>query len=128
MGQVTSAGPGRAVVAVYAVLALAAVGRSGYQLVTRVHEAPLAYVLSAIAAVVYCVATFALALNRRTLAAVSISFEFIGVITVGAWSVLDPAAFPDATVWSGFGAGYVWVPLVLPVLGMWWLRVSARRP
>lgn len=128
MGQVTSAGPGRAVVAVYAILALAAVGRSGYQLITRVHEAPLAYVLSAIAAVVYCVATFALALNRRTLAAVSITFEFIGVITVGAWSVLDPAAFPDATVWSGFGAGYVWVPLVLPVLGMWWLRVSARRP
>lgn len=127
MGQVTSAGPGRAVIAVYAILALAAVGRSGYQLLTRVHEAPLAYVLSAIAALVYCVATFALALNRRTIAAVSITFEFIGVITVGSWSLLDPAAFPDATVWSGFGAGYVWVPLVLPLLGMWWLWASARR-
>jgi len=127
MGQVTSAGPGRAVIAVYAILALAAVGRSGYQLLTRVHEAPLAYVLSAIAALVYCVATFALALNRRTIAAVSISFEFIGVIAVGSWSLLDPAAFPDATVWSGFGAGYVWVPLVLPLLGMWWLWASARR-
>jgi hypothetical protein len=24
-------------------------------------------------------------------------------------------------VWSGFGAGYGYVPLVLPFLGLWWL-------
>lgn len=40
---------------------------------------------------------------------------------MGLWSVLDPAAFPDATVWSNFGRGYLYIPLVLPVLGLWWL-------
>ena len=31
-------------------------------------------------------------------------------------------AFPDATVWSQYGLGYGFVPLVLPVVGLWWLR------
>jgi hypothetical protein len=25
-------------------------------------------------------------------------------------------------VWTAYGAGYVFIPLVLPVLGLWWLR------
>ena len=36
-------------------------------------------------------------------------------------SLLVPEEYPDATVWSEFGAGYGFVPLVLPLVGLWWL-------
>jgi hypothetical protein len=57
---------------------------------------------------------------------VSIVVELVGVLTVGTLSILDPQAFPDATVWSGYGSGYVFIPVVLPVLGLWWLRRTAQ--
>ena len=41
-------------------------------------------------------------------------------------SYVDRAAFPDKTVWSHFGSGYGYVPLVLPVLGLLWLRANRR--
>ena len=37
-----------------------------------------------------------------------------------------PDAFPDKTVWSHFGQGYGFVPLVLPVLGLLWFRKVER--
>ena len=37
-------------------------------------------------------------------------------------SELVPDAFPPATVWTGFGSGYGFVPLVLPFAGLWRLR------
>ncbi len=122
-------GIGRVLVAVYAVLALAAVGRSFVQIASKFDEAPLAYSLSALAAVVYVVATVALIRSGRGwygVAWATIVFEFTGVIVVGALSVLDPALFPHDTVWSWFGRGYLFIPLVLPVLGMWWL--AKHRP
>jgi hypothetical protein len=67
------------------------------------------------------VATFALGTSRRTLALWTVGIELVGVLVVGAVSTLWPQEFPDATVWSGFGAGYGYVPLVLPFLGLWWL-------
>jgi hypothetical protein len=121
----TRSGPGRVLIAVYAVFALAATARSGVQLSTRFHQAPLAYLLSALAAVVYLVATVALARASRVsrrVAAVSCAVELAGVLAVGTLSLLDPAAFPDATVWSVFGQGYGFVPVVLPVLGLLWIR------
>lgn len=118
----TAHGFGRALVAVYAVFALAASARSIYQLATKAGEAPVAYALSALAAVVYVVATVALATDRRRLAAATIGFELGGVLAVGALSVVDVDLFPDQTVWSDFGAGYVFVPLVLPFIGLWWLK------
>jgi hypothetical protein len=48
------------------------------------------------------------------------------VIGVGTLTVIDPQAFPDETVWSDFGSGYYWVPLVLPFLGLWWLHHVRR--
>ena len=39
----------------------------------------------------------------------------------GTLTVLDPELFPDQTVWSAYGAGYGWLPLVLPFLGLAWL-------
>ncbi len=120
----TSSGAGRALVAVYGLFALAATARAGVQLATRLTEAPVAYLLSAVAGVIYIVATVTLARGSRTsrrVAWVAIGLELVGVLTVGTLSLLDPAAFPRATVWSVYGIGYGFVPLVLPVLGLLWL-------
>jgi cytochrome bd-type quinol oxidase subunit 2 len=112
-------------VACYAIFALAAGARSLVQLTTRFDEAPLAYVLSFVAAVIYLVATLAL---RRTseaahrVAFVALAIEAVGVIAVGTLSLVRPAWFPDQTVWSHYGIGYLFVPLVLPFVGLWWLR------
>ncbi|WP_449385091.1 hypothetical protein [Cellulomonas soli] len=122
----TGAGPGRALVAVYGVFALAACARAGYQIATRWHEAPLAYLLSAVAGLVYVLATFALATDRRRTAWVAVGVELVGVLTVGTLSLLDAGDFPDETVWSAFGQGYGYVPLVLPFLGVAWLWRTGR--
>lgn len=122
----TSRGPGRLLVAVYGVFALSATARSMFQIATGFGEAPIAYLLSAAAAVVYLVATVALATDRVHLALWACGIELAGVLLVGALSLVAPDAFPDATVWSAFGQGYGYVPLVLPVVGLWWiLRVRA---
>jgi hypothetical protein len=120
----TNVGPGRILVAVYAVFALAATARAGVQLATKYAEAPLAYLLSALAGVVYIVATLTLARGSRAsrkVAWVAILVELVGVLTVGTLSLVDAAAFPRATVWSTYGIGYGFVPLVLPFLGLAWL-------
>jgi len=112
-------------VAVYGLFALAATGRSAVQIATKFHEAPVAYLLSAFAAIVYIVATASLARGTavsRRVATVAISIELVGVITVGTASEVFSSAFPQATVWTGFGSGYGFVPLVLPFVGLWWLR------
>lgn len=109
---------------VYAILALAATGRSFSQIVRSFDEAPLAYTLSALAAVVYIVATVALIVPGRfayRLAWVTIVFEFVGVLVIGTLSLVMPEHFQHATVWSVYGIGYLFIPLVLPLLGMWWL-------
>jgi cytochrome bd-type quinol oxidase subunit 2 len=124
----TYSGPGRVLVAVYAVFALAATARAGVQIATKFTEAPVAYLLSGLAAVVYIVATVALARSgptARRVAFVACSVELAGVLIVGTLSLAWPDAFPDETVWSGYGRGYGFVPLVLPVLGLLWLRRSA---
>ena len=122
-------GPGRLLIAVYGVFALSATARAGYQIATKFAEAPLAHLLSAFAAVVYIVATVSLAKPGRTWFKVSLAavlVELIGVLVVGAMSLFDPVAFPHDTVWSVFGRGYGFVPLVLPILGLLWL--NRRRP
>ena len=133
-------GPGRILVAVYAVLAIAATGRSAFQIVDRFDEAPVAFSLSAVAAVVYLVATLALAFGWDRLAWIAIGFELLGVLAIGVVSVAAPAliglgdvelldrAFGrEGTVWALFGAGYVCVPLVLPVIGLIYLARARRR-
>lgn len=123
-------GPGRVLVAVYLLFAIAASARAGYQIATRFGEAPLAYSLSALAAVVYVIATVGLARDTpagwRT-AVACCTVELAGVLVVGTVSLVVPALFPDDTVWSGFGRGYGYVPLVLPVLGLLWLRRRRAR-
>lgn len=121
----TGRGPGRLLVAVYGLLALAATGRSILQISEYFDRAPVSYVLSALAAVIYLVATVGLARGDRAsvrLARMALTIELAGVLLVGAISYAVPQAFPDKTVWSHFGAGYGYVPLLLPVLGLWWIH------
>jgi len=126
----TSSGPGRLLIAVYAVLAVSSTARALVQLISRGDEAPVAYSLSLLAGVIYIAATTALARTgerARRWAWITISVELAGVLSVGLLSVFDVALFPDDTVWSRFGQGYGFVPLVLPVLGLLWLRRTGAR-
>ncbi len=118
-------GWGRALVFGYGVFAVAATGRSLVQLSADAGKAPLAYSLSLFAAIVYLVATTSLLLGGRIgwrIAALAVTVELGGVLAVGALSYAATDLFPDKTVWSHFGQGYGYVPLVLPVLGLAWLR------
>ena len=122
----TGRGFGRVVVFVYGILAFAAAGRATFELTTKFSEAPFPYTLSIVAAVVYVVATWALATDRRRIALATVSFELVGVLAVGLSSLVASDKFPEASVWSDFGAGYGWVPLVLPVVGLWWILRGSR--
>ncbi|MGG5257563.1 hypothetical protein [Phycicoccus avicenniae] len=123
-------GPGVLLVVVYGVLALAATGRSVLQISEYFARAPLAYLLSALAAVVYVLATWCLARGGRwvRVGILACATELVGVVVVGLASFVVPSAFPDKTVWSHFGQGYGFVPLVLPVLGLLWFRRVERAP
>jgi hypothetical protein len=126
-------GVGRLLIVVYAILALAATGRSAFQIISRFDEAPLAYTLSALSAVVYILATVALVAPGRVwyrIAWITISFELLGVLVIGTISVVAPEVLglsssnpfgEQSTVWSAYGLGYLLIPLALPVLGMLWL-------
>lgn len=125
----TSRGFGRVLIVVYGVFAVSAFARASVQILTDFAEAPVAYSLSAFAAVVYIVATVALARDNRRVATVAVLIELIGVVTIGVLSLSAPESFPRDTVWSALGRGYGYVPLVLPLVGLWWIwRTRPRTP
>ncbi|WP_093340331.1 hypothetical protein [Pseudonocardia ammonioxydans] len=127
--RATATGPGRILIAVYGIFALSASARAGVQIAERFDEAPLAYALSAVAGFVYILATVGLAGSGpgfRRLAWFAVSFELLGVLLVGAFTAFVPGDFPHDTVWSWFGRGYGFIPLVLPFVGIWWLRRTGR--
>lgn len=120
-------GPGRVILALYLVFVIGTVSRSAAQISTRWEQAPLAYALSAVAAAIYVVALVSLSLRGTRawwVSLVALSVELAGVLVVGTWSYLAPQMFPDQTVWSHFGQGYLFIPLVLPAVGLWWLLGS----
>jgi hypothetical protein len=120
-----SLGVGRLLIAIYGIFALSASARALFQIATKFDEAPLAYSLSALSALVYVFATFALARSGvawKRRATVAVWFELVGVVSVGGLSIFLPELFDHPSVWSGFGAGYAFIPLLLPVLGLIWLR------
>ena len=128
--RATSSGPGLVLIAVYGVFALSATARALVQIATKFHEAPLAFLLSLVAGIVYLLATIGLngrGPGARRLAWAAVGFELAGVLIVGTLTVLDAADFPDDTVWSVYGRGYGFVPLVLPFIGLWWLRHTRAR-
>lgn len=116
-----SRGFGRVLVVVYGVFAVSASARAIVQISRDVTEAPVAYGLSAFAAAVYVVATIALARDARRTATAAVLIELVGVLVVGVVSLALPEEFPRDTVWSALGRGYGFVPLVLPIVGLWWL-------
>ncbi|MFE9249387.1 hypothetical protein [Streptomyces sp. NPDC007088] len=123
-------GPGILLLWLYGVMVVGALSRSVYQLATEFDRAPLAYVLSAVAGVVYCFITWTLVRGGETArraAQVCCGLELVGVLTVGTWTLADPSAFPDATVWSDYGMGYLFIPVILPVTALMWLRTSRRQ-
>lgn len=118
-------GPGILLVWLYGVMVVGAVSRSAVQISTDFDRAPLAYTLSALAGLVYGFITYSLVRGgdtARRAALVCCAAELVGVLTVGTWTLVEPSAFPDATVWSDFGMGYLFIPVLLPVTGMLWLR------
>ncbi len=120
-------GPGTLLVTLYGIFTVGAASRSIVQLTTRFDEAPLAYLLSAVAALVYAFITLSLVRGgerARRAAFACCCVELLGVLTVGTWTLAEPSAFPDATVWSDYGMGYLFIPVVLPVTGLLWLRRS----
>jgi len=119
--QRSGRGVGNLVIAIYGVFALSATVRASYQLLRKYEDAPLAYWLSLLSAVVYVIATFALAKSNFKLAKSTLIFELVGVLAVGSLSLLAPALFAHQTVWSFFGIGYGFIPLLLPVFGLWWI-------
>lgn len=121
---------GRVLTFVYGVFALSATARAAVQITSKFDQAPLAYLLSLLAGLIYIVATVGLAMGQRgrNLALVCVSVELVGVIAVGIASILLPEDFPDATVWSEFGRGYGFVPLVLPFIGLIYLMRRKPKP
>jgi hypothetical protein len=122
-------GPGKLLVTLYGIFTVGAASRSAVQLSTHFEAAPLAYLLSALAAVVYAFITVSLVRGgerARRAALVCCCVELLGVLAVGTWTLVEPAAFPDATVWSDYGMGYLFIPVFLPVTGLLWLRRSRR--
>ena len=128
-----TSGPGRTLVAFYGIMTIAALARSIFEIVAHFDRAPLAYVLSLAAGIIYLVATIALVTPGRTayrIAATAITTELLGVLVVGTISVLDFALFPFAddrsTVWAYYGLEYLLIPLALPILGLLFLRNQRR--
>lgn len=115
-------------IAVYGIFAISATARSLVQMLRDFSFAPVAYALSLLAAVTYIAVTIALARGgRRSAMARGLCVaELAGVLIVGTLTLLDPALFPDATVWGHFGQGYGFVPLLLPVLALLYLRRGGR--
>jgi hypothetical protein len=124
--KVKSRGVGTVVIAIYGVFALSASVRASYQLLRKYEEAPLAYWLSLLAAVVYIVATFALAKGKYDLANKTLMFELAGVLIIGTLSLTVPSLFDHPSVWSYYGMGYGFIPLLLPVFGLLWVRRVKR--
>jgi hypothetical protein len=118
----TSLGVGNLVIAIYAIFALSATVRAAYQLLRKFQDAPVAYSLSLVSGLIYVVATVALIRKDFRLARTTLVIELIGVLIVGSLSLLAPELFAHPSVWSQFGMGYGFIPLVLPIFGLWWLR------
>ena len=124
-----SLGVGRLLILVYAVFAVSSTARASFQVITKFEDAPLAYSLSLLSALVYILATVSLARSGTTWNKVAIGavvFELVGVLGVGTLSFVAPELFDHASVWSGFGSGYGYLPLVLPILGLIWIRKAKR--
>lgn len=108
----------------YPVLALSTGARALYQLFFK--EGVTDYLppaLTAVAALVYLIATVGFTVQKRWawwVSVVALAFETIMVLAVGTLSLLYPDVIGH-TAWSRFGADYAFFPLIQPLLGLIWL-------
>lgn len=116
-------------VIVYGIFAISATARSLVQILRDFDAAPLAYSLSLLAAITYIAVTIALVRGRDGSRAALwlVVLELVGVVCVGTVSVLAPSLFPDDTVWSVYGIGYGFIPLLLPVVALTYLMRQRLR-
>ena len=124
-------GPHKLLLIVYAVFTVSAAARSGVQIARDFDAAPVAYSLSVVAAVTYALGWVGIrraAAGQHRFARVMLWLELTGVLGVGTLSLIRPDWFAEASVWSGYGVGYGFVPAVLPVLGLLWLRQQRTIP
>ena len=129
MSEPVRSGPHKVLLALYALFTLAAGARSIVQLTTQYDQAPVAYWLSLVAAVTYALGWYAIrsaAAGRLGFASVMLWVELGGVVGIGLLSLVKGDWFPEPSVWSDFGIGYGFVPLVLPILGLVWLYREKR--
>jgi hypothetical protein len=129
MAKTQNLGNGRLLIAVYGIFALSATARASYQLFRKFDEAPIAYSLSLVSAITYILVTVSLAKQSGRLASVAkplVIFELIGVVSVGILSLAAPELFKHPSVWSEFGIGYGLLPLILPILALFWLGRRAK--
>ena len=126
----TRSGAHQVLLLVYAIFTLSAGARAVVQLLTKADHAPIAYSLSLLAAVTYALGWVAIrqaSQGRTAFASRMLWVELAGVLTVGTLSLLERGWFPDASVWSDYGIDYGFVPAVLPVSGLFWLRAQDPR-
>lgn len=116
-------------VIVYGIFAISATARSLVQILRDFDAAPLAYSLSLLAAITYIAVAVALVRGRNGSRAALwlVVLELVGVVCVGTVSVLAPSLFPDDTVWSVYGIGYGFIPLLLPVVALTYLMRQRLR-
>ena len=126
MTRSTRSGFGRVLVFVYGLFAVAAL-LAPWSSWPPGSQAPVAYSLSLFSGIVYIIATWALATDRRRVALVTIAVELTGVLVIGTLS--HPADIDRASVWSDYGNGYGLRASRPAFVGLWWLwRVGPRAP
>lgn len=114
--------------ATYGLFSIAATARATFQIATDLNSAPVPYLLSLAAATTYVamfVALYKLA-SQRTIKLIA-TIELLGVTAVGTASIVEPNWFASDAVWSIYGQGYGFIPLILPLAALSLSRRSANR-
>ena len=108
----------------YPVLAISTGFRAFYQLFFKEGVTNyLAPALTAVAALLYLVATVGFAVQKKwawRVSVVALGLEMILVLVVGTLSFIYPDVI-GRTVWRHYGVDYGFFPLIQPVLGLLWL-------
>ena len=114
-------------IVVYSILGLAATGRATVQILEKFSEAPVAYTLSALSAALYVLIAVALWRGWEKVALAGSAVELVGVLVIGTLGYVDSDLWPDETVWTGYGSGYGWVPILLPIVALYFLWQARQR-
>lgn len=105
----------RGLAALYAFWALAVMSRVSWQYATRLGN-HLPTHLSAITGIIYVLIAYWAWQGWTKALQWGLIVELIGVIVVGTYELFYP--FGYATAWSHYGAGYLFMPLLLPIAGI----------